>query len=71
MYNLNLDIVLTVCEATSILSVMKSRKKNIVTGPKVIAMARVQRMDLVPSLNALTLILVAASTAFYMLMLGL
>ena len=50
---------------------MKATDEQKENKPREIAMSRVQRMDLVPSLNALTLVLVAVSTAFYTLVLGL
>jgi hypothetical protein len=50
---------------------MKATDQQQENKPRAIAMSRVQRMDLVPSLNALTLVLVAVSTAFYTLVLGL
>ena len=66
-----MDIMLTERGVRSILVVMKAKDQQQENKPRVIAMSRVQRMDLVPSLNALTLVLVAVSTAFYTLVLGL
>ena len=50
---------------------MKSSKQNSLRNPQAIAMTRVKRIDLMPTFNMLSLSLVAASTAFFMLMLGL
>lgn len=66
-----MDIMLTERGVRTILVSMKATNQQQENKPRVIAMARVQRMDLVPSLNALTLVLVAVSTAFYTLVLGL
>ena len=66
-----MDIMLTERGVRTILVSMKAIKQQQENKPRVIAMSRVQRMDLVPSLNALTLVLVAVSTAFYILVLGL
>ena len=66
-----MDIMLTERGARTILVFMKATDQQQENKPRVIAMSRVQRMDLVPSLNALTLVLVAVSTAFYTLVLGL
>lgn len=66
-----MDIMLTERGVRTILVFMKSTDYQQENKPRVIAMSRVQRMDLVPSLNALTLVLVAVSTAFYTLVLGL
>ncbi len=66
-----MDIMLTERGVRTILVFMKATDQQQENKPRVIAMSRVQRMDLVPSLNALTLVLVAVSTAFYTLVLGL
>jgi len=66
-----MDIMLTERGVRTILVFMKAADQQQENKPRVIAMSRVQRMDLVPSLNALTLVLVAVSTAFYTLVLGL
>ena len=66
-----MDIMLTERGVRTILVFMKATDQQKENKPRVIAMSRVQRMDLVPSLNALTLVLVAVSTAFYTLVLGL
>jgi|GEM_PF-2124652 len=66
-----MDIMLTERGVRTILVVMKATDQHQENKPRAIAMSRVQRMDLVPSLNALTLVLVAVSTAFYTLVLGL
>ena len=66
-----MDIMLTERGVRTILVFMKATDQQQEIKPRVIAMSRVQRMDLVPSLNALTLVLVAVSTAFYTLVLGL
>ena len=66
-----MDIMLTERGVRTILVSMKATNQQQENKPRVIAMARVQRIDLVPSLNALTLVLVAVSTAFYTLVLGL
>ena len=55
----------------TIVESMKATVQQQENKQRAIAMARVQRMDLVPSLNGLTLVLVAVSTAFYILVLGL
>jgi hypothetical protein len=49
---------------------MKSSKQNSLKA-QAISMTRVKRIDLMPTFNMLSLSLVAASTAFFMLMLGL
>ena len=66
-----MDIMLTERGVRTILVPMKATDQQQENKPRAIAMSRVQRMDLVPSLNALTLGLVAVSTAFYTLVLGL
>ena len=66
-----MDIMLTERGVRTILVSMEATDQQQEIKPRVIAMSRVQRMDLVPSLNALTLVLVAVSTAFYTLVLGL
>lgn len=66
-----MDIMLTGRGARTILMAMKASVQRQENKPRAIAMSRVQRMDLVPSLNGLTLVLVAVSTAFYILVLGL
>ena len=66
-----MDIMLTERGVRTILVFMKAADHHQENKPRAIAMSRVQRMDLVPSLNALTLVLVAVSTAFYTLVLGL
>lgn len=66
-----MDIMLTERGVRTILVFMKASDQQQEIKSRVIAMSRVQRMDLVPSLNALTLVLVAVSTAFYTLVLGL
>ena len=66
-----MDIMLTERGVRTILVFMEVTDQQQEIKPLVIAMSRVQRMDLVPSLNALTLALVAVSTAFYTLVLGL
>ena len=66
-----MDIMLTERGVRTILVFMKATDQKQENKPRVIAMARVQRMDIVPSLNALTLVLVAVSTVFYTLLLGL
>ena len=66
-----MDIMLTERGVRTILAVMKETDQQQENKPRAIAMSRVQRMDLVPSLNALTLVLVAVSTAFYTWVLGL
>ena len=71
LYRLYMDIMLTERRVRTIFERMKSIEQKQERKPRAIAMSRVQRMDLVPSLNALTLGLVAFSTAFYTLVLGL
>ena len=66
-----MDIMLTERGVRTILVVMKATDQQQEKKPRAIAMSRVQRMGLVPSLNALTLVSVAVSTAFYTLVLGL
>ena len=66
-----MDIMLTERGVRTILGSMKATGQQQEYKPRAIAMSRVQRMDLVPSLNALTLVLVAVSSAFYTLALGL
>lgn len=66
-----MDIMLTERGVRTILVFMEATDQQQEIKPRGIAMSRVQRMDLVPSLNALTLVLVAVSTAFYTLVLGL
>ena len=66
-----MDIMLTERGVRTIFVVMKATDQQQENKPRAIAMSRVQRMGLVPSLNALTLVLVAVSTAFYTLVLGL
>ena len=66
-----MDIILTERSVRTMLTIMKSTDQHQENKPRAIAMSRVQRMDLVPSLNALTLVLVAVSSAFYTLALGL
>ena len=66
-----MDIMLTERGVRTIVVSMKATVQQQENKPRAIAMSRVQRMDLVPSLNGLTLVLVAVSTAFYILVLGL
>ena len=66
-----MDIMLTERGVRTIIASMKATVQQQENKQRAIAVARVQRMDLVPSLNALTLVLVAVSTAFYTLVLGL
>ena len=66
-----MDIMLTERGVRTIVLPMKATVQQQENKHRAIAMARVQRMDLVPSLNGLTLVLVAVSTAFYILVLGL
>lgn len=66
-----MDIMLTERGVRTIVVSMKATVQQQENKQRAIAMARVQRMDLVPSLNGLTLVLVAVSTAFYILVLGL
>ena len=66
-----MDIILTERGVRTIVESMKATVQQQENKQRAIAMARVQRMDLVPSLNALTLVLAAVSTAFYTLVLGL
>jgi hypothetical protein len=66
-----MEIMLPGRGARTILMAMKASDQRQENKPRAIAMSRVQRMDLVPSLNGLTLVLVAVSTAFYILVLGL
>ena len=66
-----MDIMLTERGVRTIVESMKATVQQQENKQRAIAMARVQRMDLVPSLNGLTLVLVAVSTAFYILVLGL
>ena len=66
-----MDIMLTERGVRTIVESMKATVQQQENKQRAIAMARVQRMDLVPSLNALTLVLAAVSTAFYTLVLGL
>ena len=68
MYSFNLDIVLTSFVTASTLEAVKKVQSR-QPGSKPIAMAKEQTSDLNPSLNALTLVLVAAFTASYMVML--
>ena len=66
-----MDIMLTERGVLTIVQTMKATEQQQESKQRAIAMSRVQRMELVPSLNGLTLVLVAVSTAFYILVLGL